>query len=186
MKKLKFILSMFALILFFGNGIAQEIIRKPFLEIGDAPFRQTITKDEGNGFSMYTVSSENFDDAVKAEIKAQKKDGFKAVDKANLLFGIMRTLDSPYPVEKGMTYRIVAISSTQKETFIIRAINEDGSLVVPEVQIPGDYRNGDLRAQLADYTPSKNGTIRLQNGTMSMDSNAYSAVRYLIFKKKVK
>ena len=82
---------------------------------------------------MYTVSSENFNDAVKAEIKAQKKEGFKAVDKANLLFGIMRTLDSPYPVEKGTTYRIVALSDTQKETFIIRAINEDGSLVVPEV-----------------------------------------------------
>lgn len=186
MKKLKFLLSTLPLLLFFGNISAQEIIRTPFLQIGDAPFRQTITKDEGNGFSMYTVSSDSFDGAVKAEIKAQKKEGFKAVDKANLLFGIMRTLDSPYTVEPGMTYRIVALSGAQNDIFSLRAVNEDGSLVVPEVQIPGDYRNVNVRVQLADYTPSKSGTIRLQNGTMSMDSNAYSAVRYLIFKKKVK
>ena len=186
MKKLKLLLPVFALFLFFGNGSAQEIIRKPFLQIGDAPFRQTITKNTGDGFSMYTVSSESFDDAVKAEIKTQKKEGFKTVDKANLLFGIMRTLDSPYPVEAGMTYRIVALSGAQIETFSLRAVNEDGSLVAPEVQIPGDYRNVNVRVQLADYTPSKSGIIRLQNGTMSMDSNVYSAVRYLIFKKKVK
>ena len=186
MKKIRLIIPLIVLFLFLGNGMAQQIIRTPFLQLGDAPFRQNITKEKDHGFSMYTVSSENLDEAVKEEIKAQKKQGFNTVDKANLLFGKMRTLNSPYTVEKGTTYRIVALSSTQKETFIMRATNEEDSLVVPEVQIPGDYRNGNLRVQLADYTPSKSGTIRLQNATKSMDSNAYSAVRYLIFKKKVK
>ena len=186
MKKLKCFLWLTALFVFFGNASAQEIIRTSFLQIGDAPFRQNITKNEGKGFSMYTVSTEELDEDVIKEINVQKKEGFKVVDKANILFGAMRTLDSEYPVEAGMTYRIVAISSTQKNTFIIKALNEDGSLAVPEVQIPGDYINGTLRAQMADYTPTQNGNIRLQNGTTSMDGNVYSAVRYLIFKKKVK
>ncbi len=186
MKKLKYFLRLTALFVFFGNVTAQEIIRTSFLQIGDAPFRQNITKNEGNGFSMYAVSSEDFDEEVIKEINVQKKEGFKAVDKANILFGAMRTLDSEYPVEAGITYRIIAITHTQKETFIMRAVKEDGKLAVPEVQIPGDYRNGTLRAQLADYTPSKNGSIRLQNSTMSKDSNDYSAVRYLIFRRKGK
>lgn len=184
MKKLSCILPFYALVLVFGNIMGQEIIRTPFLQIGDAPFRQNITKEQGTGFSMYTVSTEDFDDAVKNEIKAQKKEGFLAVDKANLLFGVKRTLDSDYPVVAGMTYRIVAISSTQKETFILRAAKEDGTLLVPELQIPGDFRKGTLRAQLADYKPSQNGIIHLKNETMSKDSNNYSAVCYLIFKRR--
>lgn len=186
MKKFKCLLGLIVLFVFFGNVKAQEIIRTSFLQIGDAPFRQNITKYEGNGFSMYTVSSEEFEEEVIKEVNVQKKEGFKAVDKANILFGAMRTLDSEYPVEVGMTYRIIAITDTQKEIFIMRAIKEDGKLAVPEIQIPGDYRNGTLRAQLADYTPSKNGSIRIQNSTMSKDSNDYSAVRYLIFKRKGK
>ncbi len=186
MKAIKFFLLACVFFLFFGNGMAQEIIRTHYLHLGDAPFRQNITKEEGKGFSMYTVATEYLDDAIKNEIKKQNNEGFKSVDKANLLFGAMRTLDSEYPVVVGMKYRVVAISKTQKEIFIIRAVNEDGTLVVPEIQIPGDYRKGILRAQLADFTPSKNENIRLQNYTMSKDSNEYSAVRYLIFKKKAK
>lgn len=184
MKKLECFLGFIALLIFFGNVTSQEIIRTSFLQIGDAPFRQNITKNVGNGFSMYTVSSEYFDEEVKSEIKTQNNKGFKTVDNANFLFGPMRTLDSQYPVEAGMTYRIIAISETQKEAFIFRAVNEDGVLVVPEIEIPGDYRKGLLHAQLEDYVPSHNGTIRIQNLTMSKDVNEYSAVRYLIFKKK--
>ncbi len=185
MKKARIAINI-GILLCYGAFSAQEIIRTEFLKIGDAPFQQNISKvtNGGKGFSMYTVSTTNLDAAVKAEIKAQAKQGFKAVDKANVLFGFMRTLDSPYALQAGTTYRIVTIFEYPKDIVALRAVKEDGQLAVPELKTPGEFRGGITRAQLQDYTPTKNETVRIQNLTMSTDANMYWAVRYLIFKKK--
>lgn len=83
LKRFKHLLSVCVVFVFLGNISGQEIVRTPFLQIGEAPFRQNITKNEGDGFSKYTISTETLDDAVANEIKVQKTEGFNSVDKAN-------------------------------------------------------------------------------------------------------
>lgn len=186
MKTLQSISTVFLFLLttvFYSQGV----IRTPFLELGDAPFRHSYTiSGNGNGYSIHSVFSNNLDNKVNEVIKAQKADGFKKLDKASFLFAPQRTLASTYPVESGYTYRIIAVTHSKKSAFILRAIDESGQLVVPEERLERSSGGNttDEILQLQDFVCKKTGVIQIQNGTMSTDKYDFDAVRYLIFKKK--
>ena len=167
-------------------AFAQEVVRTPFLEIGNAPIRYNYTIDQGNGYLMQSVFSANLDKKVEEVVKAQKQAGFKKFDQATFLFAPQRILASTYPVEAGYTYRIIAVTHTKNNAFILRAVNEAGDLVVPEERIGGP-NNGyiaDVTVQLKDFVCTKSGTIQIVNSTLSTDQYDFDSVRYLIFKKK--
>lgn len=186
MKKLHITIALIFLTI--APALAQGLVRKPFLEIGNGPVeeRQMIPYENGNGYNVFASKSEYFDKDVKAEIKKQKEAGFKKYDRANFMLANTRSLVTTYPVEAGYTYRVVSIFQLMEGTNILRVKDQNGKELVPEMRTTekGSISSFKLSGfQSPDIPVTQNGTITLENGLMG-DRTIYYAVNYIIFRKK--
>ena len=185
MKNAKSIIALCLLFFSFNIMCAQNLIRTPFLEIGDKPLVQQIVKTENKGYSMSTVKSLHLDQTVKEAIARQKSEAFKKADKATVIVSKDEALYANYPIESGYTYRIIAVTYQQSTDFILRAIDESKEFYIPDATGNSSYNtNKNMVLQLQDIVCKKNKIIIIQNGTVSNNQYEVSPVRYLIFKKK--
>lgn len=186
MKNLKFNIFITLLLLTISTVFSQGITRKPFLDIGDKPVANNQFIQGNQGGSYFNTKSLYNDQMVKEIVNLQKEQGFKKVDKANFLLADVNMLQASYPLEAGYTYRIFSVFNLPNGYTILRAKDELGKEIVPEVrneEIGSTSSSKITKLQLQDIVCTKNQTIYLENGMMTEISLNY-ATTYLIFRKK--
>lgn len=178
----------FGILLFsITSSFAQNLVRKPFLELGSKPVIGRQWLHSGNSSMTFASGSSSFDKEVKAEIAKQKEAGFKKVEKATFLLANTRALQSTYPVEACYTYRVIAHFANPEGTSILRVKDDAGNELAPEMRSDGKgsvFHFEPMSLQIADIPVTQNGTITLEHGIMG-DRTIYYANIYLIFKKKI-